>query len=73
MVTTEFSGATLAIEAIVLDAPAWIQKVLRRRYQFKQPDSGACQDLRMRKSRYREDAKAAVMYVAQLLEVRRAH
>jgi hypothetical protein len=70
MVTTEFSGSTLAIEAIVLDAPAWVQKVLRRRFQFKQPDSGACQDLRMRKSLYREEVRAAVEYVAQLLEQR---
>ena len=68
----EFSAQTLAIEAVVVDAPEWMQKGLRRRFQFKQPDSGAAQDLRMRKTRYREDVKAAVEYVANMLAVRRS-
>jgi len=67
----EFSSVTLAVEAVVVDAPAWMQKVLCRRYLFKQPDSGGAQDLRMRKTRYREHLKAAVEYVGNRLAARR--
>ncbi len=65
------SANAFMIEAIVNDAPGWMQKVLKRRYLFKQPDSAAAQDMRMSKARYRQEINASLEYVAERVAVRR--
>lgn len=66
----EFSSATATIEAILTDSPNWVQKLIFRKFVYRQRDSKAAQNMRCTKDRYREQLDAAIEHVALQLALR---
>lgn len=61
------SSNTAVVEEIVRTAPNETQKLLKRKYLFRQRDSKAAEQLRVTKARYREYVESAVEYVVDRL------
>lgn len=66
------TSTTAIVEEVVRTAPNEIQKLLKRKYLFRQRDSKAAEQLRVTKVRYREYVESAVEYVADKLAGRLA-
>lgn len=65
-----FSSGTATIEGIIADAPKWVQKLIFRKFVYRQRDAKAAQDMRVTKARYREQLDAAIEHVAFRLALR---
>jgi len=65
-----FSSTTAIIDEIVVAAPWREQRCLMRRYLYRQPDRAAAQDMRISKTRYRQECERALEYVSERLAER---